>query len=170
MNEMKRTVCSETLAFLRGQITHNAEEDIIRTKYVYNLIDDLEVALSSNKCVFNWPFSEECVQESANDEMDAEDDEVDSRSYPESYFCDDVDVSEQRWHVMDDNDGNPSIYSTDGRKLRISFGDGITKEQIDVIAAAPEMLSLLEDEIGEANAVVKTARGCENGQDDNTSR
>lgn len=72
---MKRTVSKETLDFLRGQIAWNKEKqgergEYIRTKYVYNLIDDMEKAMSSNKVRMNWPFAEESVQEGANTEMD----------------------------------------------------------------------------------------------------
>lgn len=86
-----RIVCKETLDFLRGQIDWNKHDmgemgEFIRTKYVYNLIDDMEKAMTSNWVRMNWPFAEESTQDGANIEMDAEDapDEGDEGlEYPE---------------------------------------------------------------------------------------
>lgn len=123
-----RTVCKETLDFLRGQVKWNADERHIKTKYVYNLIDDLEKALASNKVRMNWPFLEECVQDGANREMDEED--KPSPPEPEA----------ERWEVVCSK-GHYRIESTLGK--RIALSDCIPLETAIAMAGAVQMRDAL---------------------------
>ena len=138
-----RTVCKETLEFLRDQIDWNADGDIIKTEYVYNLLDDMEKAMSSNKVRMNWPFLEESTQDGANREMDEED--VKAEKPP-------PDVAKEQWEYQD---GPHQDEGFDGHILDISKtdADGRTLAMITawtpsekgrIMASALEMLVVLE--------------------------
>lgn len=157
MGEVKRTVCKETLDFLRGQIKWNKSDlgehgEYIKTEYVYNLIDDMEKAMSSNQVRFNWPFVEETTQDGANGEMD------------ESDF---LDVAKERWKW----EGNELIGHCGGT-IAVSINPGVGDRA--KIAAAPDMLEALEalatiswitndpvirEVLENMEAVIKKARG-----------
>lgn len=133
-----RTVCEETLTFLKGQIDWNSEDlgslgEYIKTEYVYNLIDDLEKALTSNKVRMNWPFLEESTQDGANREMDEED----ARTAGEEPD----DIAKERWEQDDDITEGEVICH--GRTLLFQLM-GASDAQMNVAVAAPQMFDALE--------------------------
>lgn len=137
-----RTVCKETLAFLKQQINWNKEDmgsfgEYIKTEYVYNLIDDLEKALTSNRVRMNWPFLEESAQDGANREMDEEDAKTEKPS-----------ILEQEWHI-------------EGNAVKDSEGDYIVNvcgsKWYIAIAACPDAYRALRMLAGLGKVAMKTS-------------